>query len=70
MDYSKFEIINMYSGTDEPDERGRWARKVIYKGFLIGWITKFQSIKKEVKFDAICYFPQILILLKSRTISA
>lgn len=57
MDYSKFKIINRYSDTDETDERGRWARKIIYNEFLIGWITRLQNKKKEAKFEGICYFP-------------
>jgi hypothetical protein len=51
------EIINRYSNTDEPDERGRWARKIIYKGFLIGWISRLEHVKGEVMFEGICYFP-------------
>lgn len=33
-------FVERYSRTDEPDEKGRWARIVMYKGLKIAWISK------------------------------
>lgn len=39
----KVEYKPRYSDTDEPDDIGRWARIVFYKGLQIGWISKTKN---------------------------
>lgn len=48
-----YDIIwtSRYSDTDEPDNRGRWARIAYYNSFQIGWCSKVDH--KGVKFFTI-----------------
>ena len=45
-----------YSLTDEPDDMGRWARKAIYRGLHIAWISRLES-NGVVKFHVNTHFP-------------
>lgn len=45
-----------YSFTNEPDDMGRWARKAIYRGLHIAWISRIES-NGVVKFHVNTHFP-------------
>ena len=54
---NKITFIERYSSTDEPDDKGRWARKVLYNNELcIGWIKRFEHSEK-VMFCLSGFFP-------------
>lgn len=46
-----------YSETDEPDNRGRWSRKVMYNNLCIGWISMLIIDNKPIRYHLTTYFP-------------
>ena len=45
-----------YSFDDKPDDMGRWARKAIFKGLHIAWISRLES-NGVVKYYVNTHFP-------------
>lgn len=54
IDEKQFIWTNRYSDTDEPDQHGRWARQLSYKGKRICWVTK---VRYTNFFKVVDYFP-------------
>lgn len=50
------QYIARYSDTEESDKRGRWARKVVFRGLCIGWISKLEN-DTSTKFSVSGNFP-------------
>mgnify|MGYP003425618314 CR=1 FL=1 len=48
--------ISRYSDTDQPDEQGRWARDVVYKGVSIAWINRI-SVDNKIAYSVTLHFP-------------
>lgn len=48
-----------YSEADQPDDRGRWSRKVMYNNLCIAWINmiKIDDKDNDIKFHVTSYFP-------------
>lgn len=48
---------NRYSDTEKPDEMGRWARILFYKGLLIAWVRLTNFNDKSAVYTGRTYFP-------------
>ena len=61
---SNINYISRYSSTDEPDERGRWARVAYFKNKIqIAWISLVTFVDKQGEtqktYLVTCHFPTL-----------